>query len=372
MIRKINRVLQDFLRKKRLEIGKKIWDKKLIKEKLIKENIIESNNIKSILFLRYDGKIGDTVVNTLLFREIKKVYKDIKIGVVARKSNAKILENNKYIDEIYIYEKNTKKIKKLAQEISEKKYDLLIDFSEMLRVNQMMFINKCNCKYNIGFKKENWNLFDMSFTEPEGDYHISELYEKLLSLLGIESENLNYEINFSEEDKLEVDKLVDNYKNKKIFVLNPFAASKHRELNEESIGKIIDLILKREERVVFLIGEEEKAEQISTIVKKYPNNVVYAKLKNIREVAYLIEKSDFVITPDTSIVHIAACFKKDMIAIYRMSNDVDNMKNSNLWAPNYSNAKQIYSIDNDIKMGEEPDINKFDIGKLKSILENKI
>ena len=34
--------------------------------------------------------------------------------------------------------KISKKIKELSKEISKEKYDLLIDFSEMLRVNQMM------------------------------------------------------------------------------------------------------------------------------------------------------------------------------------------------------------------------------------------
>ena len=109
MLRKLNRIVQNFLRKKRLEIGKKIWDRKEKKQEIIKEDFLKNNNIKSILFLRYDGKIGDTVVNTLLFREIKNVYKDIKIGVVARKSNAQILENNIYVDNIYIYEKNKSK-----------------------------------------------------------------------------------------------------------------------------------------------------------------------------------------------------------------------------------------------------------------------
>ena len=98
----------------------------------------------------------------------------------------------------------------------------------------------------------------------------------------------------------------------------------------------------------------------------------YAKLNNIREVAYLIKKSDFVITPDTSIVHIAACFKRNMIAIYRMSKDEENEKNSNLWGPNYKNAYQIFSFDDEVKPGDEPNINKFDIKEIENILNKRI
>ena len=55
------------------------------KKEIIKgDNFLKDNNIKSILFLRYDGKIGDTVINDIMFREIKKYYPDMKIGVVSR------------------------------------------------------------------------------------------------------------------------------------------------------------------------------------------------------------------------------------------------------------------------------------------------
>jgi len=73
MIRKLNRIFQDYMREKRLKFGKYIWDRKE-KTQIVKENnFIKDNNIKSILFLRYDGKIGDMIVNSLMFREIKKV-----------------------------------------------------------------------------------------------------------------------------------------------------------------------------------------------------------------------------------------------------------------------------------------------------------
>ena len=80
LIKKVNRIFQNYMREKRLKIGKAIWDKKE-KTNIVKgDNFIKDNNIRSILFLRYDGKIGDMVVNSIMFREIKKVFPNIKIG----------------------------------------------------------------------------------------------------------------------------------------------------------------------------------------------------------------------------------------------------------------------------------------------------
>ena len=42
-------------------------------------------------------------------------------------------------------------------------------------------------------------------------------------------------IHFSVEEKENVEKKLEKYKNKEIYVLNPFAASKHRDINKEKI-----------------------------------------------------------------------------------------------------------------------------------------
>ncbi|MGL4403060.1 MAG: glycosyltransferase family 9 protein, partial [Fusobacteriaceae bacterium] len=143
MIRKLNRVVQDFLRPKRLALGRFIWDRKDDRKGCPEENIIVRMNIKKILFIRTDGKIGDMVASTMMFREIKRKFPEVKIGVVARGAARDIIENNLYVDKIYSYEKSSSALKKLTGEIRGEGYDLLLDFSEMLRVNDMKFINLC-------------------------------------------------------------------------------------------------------------------------------------------------------------------------------------------------------------------------------------
>lgn len=88
------------------------------------------------------------------------------------------------------------------------------------------------------------------------------------------------------------------------------------------------------------------------------------RLNNILEVAFLIKKSQLVITPDTSIVHIASAFKVRQIDIYRQDK---NDNNSVLWGPNSIFATQIFTNGIEVTENEE-DINNFDLDKLKRIL----
>lgn len=50
----------------------------------------------------------------------------------------------------------------------------------------------------------------------------------------------------------------------------------------------------------------------------------------------LIADADLIISPDTSVVHMAAAWRKPLVAIYK-----DVLMNNRLWAPGYDNARQI-------------------------------
>ena len=368
MLRKLNRVIQDYMRGKRLGIGRWLWDKKERKEEIKEGNFIKENRIEKILFLRYDGKIGDMVINSVMFRELKKRYPDIYIGVIARGGAEAVIENNPCIDKIYRYDKGN--IKGLAEEIAAEKYDLLIDFSEMLRVNQMKFINLCRARFNMGLEREGWELFDISYEKEKEMEHISRRYQKVLEILGIKNPDMSYDLHFTEEQNSRIDNLLKEFRGKEIIVLNPFAASRHRDLNRENIEKICMLVLEDKNTQLFIVGEEKRKKEIESIIEKFGTRITFPQLEGIMETACLISRVDLVITPDTSIIHIAAAFNRNLLAVYRLDGSRGNEINSSLWGPNSDKAVQIFSRDMNLKDGEEADINKFDMREVENYLKN--
>lgn len=367
MIRKINRLFQDYMREKRLKIGKYIWDRK-IKEKIIEGNdFIKDNNIKSILFLRYDGKIGDMIINTIMFREIKKSYPDIKIGVVTKGGAKDIISNNKNVDKIYEYNKKSRDIKKLAKEIALEKYDLLIDFSEMLRVNQMMFIKLCSARINMGLDREKWNLFDISVVSNK-DFkwteHITKRYASYLKKIGLNENTINtkYDIFIKESKKYK--RFFENINQKKIVVLNPYGASKHKSFNIKTLEKIGKIFKEKDTAIILLYFGDKKLE-----LKRLENEYTYLPpdIETIQDSIELIEKADLVISPDTSIVHIASALKKKLICVYPPNGGkygVDHL----VWAPIGKNIKLLFCKDKKDKYSEI-DINTFDFNEMEKCLK---
>lgn len=365
LIKKINRIFQDYMRAKRLKIGKYIWDRKE-KAKIVEgDNFLKDNSIKSILFLRYDGKIGDMIVNSLMFREIKKVYPDIRIGVIARGAAIDIIKDNPNVDKIYEYYKDRKKIKDLALKIKEEKYDLLIDFSEMLRVNQMMLINLCGARINTGLDRKDWELFDLSI-ESGKDFkwteHITKRYLAYLIKLGLKKENIDifYDIYLKDEKKYEV--FFNEIKESKKLILNPYGASKHKSFNIETLENIITY-LKDKDIAIILTYFGDKYKELEFLEKKYKYVYIPKKIESILDTAILIKKSDYVISPDTSIVHIASAFNKKMITVYPPKGGkygVDHL----VWAPKSEYNRVIFCKD---KTGnyDEIDINTFNFDEMK-------
>ena len=372
MIRKLNRIFQNYMREKRLKIGKYIWDRKE-KTKIIEgDNFLENNNIKSILFLRYDGKIGDMVVNSLMFREIKKVYPNIKIGVVARGAAIDIIKDNPNVDKIYEYHKDRKKIKDLALIIEEEKYDLLIDFSEMLRVNQMMLINLCRARFNIGLDRKEWKLFDLSI-ESGKDFkwteHITNRYLAYLVRLGLKRENIDisYEIYLKEEKKYK--DFFNKIKESKKLILNPYGASKHKSFSVETLEKIINY-LQDKDIAIILVYFGDKYKELEFLEKKYSNVYIPKNIVSILDTTLLISASNYVVSPDTSIVHIASALNKKMIIVYPPKGGkygVDHL----VWAPKSEYNKVIFCKD---KTGtyDEIDINTFNFDEMKEEVLNLI
>lgn len=108
---------------------------------------------------------------------------------------------------------------------------------------------------------------------------------------------------------------------------------------------------------VGIVFPPNKKNEVSNIVKNAGNidvNIV-ENIKTIRESAAIVKGADILITPETSLVHIASAFDIPQIAIYR------DKTTKEIWAPLYDNYKMIVT--------NKRDINKIDTALITEGLE---
>lgn len=326
-IKQINREIKTITRPVRDMVAKFLLDKKHKKNK-----VLNLNELKTVLFLRNDNKIGDMVVSTILFREIKKKYPKIKIIVLSGKDNKEIIKHNLYVDEIV-----EAKEKDLSTYFRLRKYkiDLVVDtLSFDPRPLYLLKLRIVNPVFLIGYDKQHYNTYDFSI-QSDNETHITKKYEKLLNYFQIYNPSFQYDI-FLGNTKYDTNTDINDVKVINKIVINPFGASIHRSLASNKLQDLINKINKKMDCNIFVLCQKNNYDSVKNL-----RDINILNVSSPLETAYIISKCDFVISPDTSVVHIARVFNKKLLVLCLDYSNQDE-KVDKIWAPAYDNASQIF------------------------------
>lgn len=312
--------LKDTLRKIRLKIGKSLLDRKSTSAQI-------NFPPKSILFLRHDGKIGDYVVSSFVFREIKKQSPQTKIGVVCSKKNAYLFEQNPYIDELYFVKtKDIGDYIRCGKQLAKEQYEVVIDPTVTLRNRDLLFLRTINAKNYVGYQKENYRLFN--FNIPAQNIHFSEIYKQALELVGFKQISTAYDVPYTEKSKQAIQDFLAKNNLTSYTAVNFFGAGSARRFNDKTIKSLLDNLTSNTMYIV-LLTYPGVTEKLKLVAQEYNNVFIYEKTQTVFDTIELIRNASLVISPDTAIVHIAAGFSKPLIAFY--SQDQENFYH---WQPN--------------------------------------
>ncbi|WP_338883840.1 glycosyltransferase family 9 protein [Xenorhabdus sp. TH1] len=360
--RKRNYLMKDIRYYIRLLIAKLIWDKR-------GKNIFDIDTIKTVLLLRNEGKIGDMIVDTILIRELNR--SGYQVDVVGTKSNCAILKYNPYVRNIYLAEDIdvTSFMKDYSHNIPFKtlstlknnNYDLIVDPSLFnTPIHRLSLFKKINPKNIIGFNKKQWiNHYNKTIFFDYNESHIKFTYESLMNSLGINVTDFSYDLYYPSEIDIETKKFIDNFKvnSEKIIIINPFAGNIDRCLSVYQLKRITEKLnnIYGNIKVVFL--DHENIIDMSKFdgVYRYQSESLYHTIS-------MISQADLIISPDTSIVHISAAYKKPLVAIYQ---DIES--NKTLWGPGYDEAIQILAKNG--RLQENKDIDELVIESVKKIFQ---
>lgn len=350
-IREWNRKRNYYFKQLKLDFTRYLYDRKI-------KSTVDLATIHKVLVLRHDDKIGDMVVSTILYRELKS--KNFQIDVLAGKKNHCIIEKNPHINKVWIYEDNKEQQYLQAKKLANEKYDLVIEMGDIVTPEDIRLLSVLNPKHAIGFNKDKINFYSISIPYSRWEEHITTRYIQLLEKLDIKDVSTGYDIYIPEHIQHEVfsfwEKLSANF----IVVLNPFAADEKRDLSAQQVEKIINTIKEvLPSSSIILIGEQKKLSAC------HYQDVIINPCKHLLAAAEIIRKADLVISPDTAIVHLAAAWKKPMICFY--GNDMHgSFVNSDVWGPGYDLAVQLKSQD------QHHTISTIPLEKIESVIKNTL
>lgn len=285
--------------------------------------------MKSILFINLNKKIGDAVVSTFIFREIKKQCPDTKITILISNATKQIYERNEHIDKI-VSLTDSKKFRRLQlflyfPYLFLQHFDLAVNIELSVKKYLVHFIKFLRTKEVILSDKRKFDL--IKCTPLIWDYndtlgHITQVYIKLLNILGIKKNiSTKYDVTVSQHHLNKCKDFINknNLNTKKILLINPEGAHKERQLSNEYIKQLVNEIKNKFDYNIVLLCYKRK------YPSNFDKNIFILNTKDIMESVTIVYLSDLIITVDTSIVHIADCYNKDMITLYPNTEKENNL-----------------------------------------------
>lgn len=282
---------------------------------------IDIQSIKTILLVRNDG-IGDMVITTPLIRTLAE--HGYHVSVISQKSALAIIKNNPYVTETFVWDDafSPEEVTKLEAEIQSRKFDLLIDMRYPVyfkrQPHRIMLCHYFGAKYKIGWNKSGLPVYDLSINHYTRRGHYITLVNKFLEFLGISNADLSYQFFIDPSTQNRAQQYIDALKEKEatpLIVINPFTGHSRRDMTHEQIRSTLSQITTQYPHAQFIaIGLKERIEKL--LHELSIPNLSYYPSSSILDIIPLIEKSDLVISPDTSIIHIVAAYQKPLVALY--------------------------------------------------------
>ena len=284
-----------------------------------------------VLMLRYD-RIGDMVITTPIFRELKKSYPNIEINVLASHANHMILKNNPYIDSIYLNNKNNLFIDlPILFKLRKKKIDVCFEFDHSVVRHAIIRLKIINPKKVISVKKagrygvhgSKLQIYDY-YTEKPKDNHFRDIWLATLKPFNVIPESERYDIFYDDLQKNKAINFLSQYPNKTLIGINLEGAVKGKKIQYIELMDICKGLHSINHNIQIIIlssplKEQSVKEMLINMRLDYVS-ITY-RTNNILDASALIDNLHLIITPDTAIAHIASTFNIPVITIHENNNE---------------------------------------------------
>ena len=292
-----------------------------------------------VVLVRWDAKLGDAMVSSFLFRELRKANPDIYIEVITTEALAPLFAEHWQVDRVHLCHKRAGylELERLARGLGP--VDLLIHFSKELKPKDLFFLKRLQPAHVAGLDDEP-SCVDIKLKEQCAGMHFSDKLAHLLRLCGVAEVDTRYWIPHDEPRRQAVQEIRPT-RYRHIIAFNPYGAGQARRLSEASICKVLSLLRSRgSEYGVCLLHSPAEQEEVERIVERFRSQGVfhYPASRSILDVIAQIEMADGVISVDTATVHIATGLGKTLLGFYNP--DVENYAD---WGPNNPQALSLFS-----------------------------
>jgi ADP-heptose:LPS heptosyltransferase len=289
------------------------------------------------LILRFSS-IGDIVLTTPVIRCLKQQYPEAEVHYATKKSYKSLLENNPYIDKVFVLENG---LNELVKSLRSERYDYVIDLHNNLRTSIIKLRLKAPLTPRRGRKLRIFSFDKLNFLKwilvkfkknLMPNVHIVDRYMKTVETLGVKNDNKGLDYFIPEKDEMPLDWLPENFRNGYAV----YAIGGQHETKKLPLHKMVELCQTIQLPLVLIGGKEDVVigDRLAPSAPRggtYPNDseskvpplgaegatiLNLCGKCNLNQSASIIQNARIVYTHDTGMMHVAAALKKKVISIW--------------------------------------------------------
>ncbi len=290
---------------------------------------VDGSKLKKILILRPD-KLGDMVITFPLIDALRRHYPHLKIYLLASERNYPLVKADPRFEKVYIYRKRLFRDIRVVQELRREACDLVIDAVRNDSATTLFLAQlavKKGTRIGLG-KVEHARFYDYNHPENplQQEHNIDFTLKLLKSFQSDEEQAERYASPFIDNtSRSRAEKLLGQVagSNDKFWLIgyNASGGRPARRLTYESSLTLLQSLISEHSDLHILLLAAPNDYQICQRLSAQLHQRVYLPPPglNIVEVSALISRLSLLLSPDTSLIHIARSFRVPVIGLYTAS-----------------------------------------------------
>ncbi|MFM7769389.1 MAG: glycosyltransferase family 9 protein [Bacteroidota bacterium] len=255
--------------------------------------------------------IGDVVLATPMAKALKQLSNS-EIHFLVRKGNESILDNNPFIDKVWLWEKRNQKLRnlvRLSRQIRKEKFDVVINLQRFASSGYMTWLS--GAKEKIGFSKNPFSFcYSQSFehTLTNGLHEVNRNLELISNFISGEFLPQMFP---SDQDW----DFVSHFRVKPYVCIAPSSVWTTKQWPSENYSKLILELSKTHQ--IFLLGAKSDLDLCNKIACIAPEQTkVLCGLLSFQQSAALMSKADMNYVNDSAPLHFASAMNAPVTALF--------------------------------------------------------
>lgn len=301
---------------------------------------LELKDVKSICILRWDNKLGDSILMSQELMKIREARPEVTITIITNGLSEDWIRYKEYDVNIINCGKPSRSTAKKLKAYKNQ-FDVLVMPFKSRTIKEFLAIYYLNPNICLGFDKSDIEIFDYSSSSLNIRERTQDFVRYLCGDFPLEGKGIA-----SSQGSIE------RIKGKVAF--NFFGAAKERTFSKDSAVNLVTLWVNKftEDKVVLVPTPNQEAylNDVKKLLIDKGIQVDYDEAEpSFDKTLSILKEVEICITPDTSVVHMCSTLNTPILAIY--PNDPENYEE---WKPLSDNFAVVFNKENGL------DVSHFD------------